>query len=251
MRKILTTALLAISYALSLHGNEPSLGMVSNAKKNPNNIYFGPEFFALNLNTHFNHVKVHGTKFFMGLKLGYEYLKPECFYCGLDLTAAAANRGFHEKYKEYYIPQTNGWIGFGAFDLRFGYTVAPECWLLTPFLCLGAYDFGGGSHHHNFDNGFSYLGGGLRSRYEVSRVFNVGLNLKIFSSMYHEEKLRFLGIKKKTHNGLWGGEIGVPLLWHLGLRKRWNIQLEPYFLKLDFSETQNVYGTRLLFDFCF
>jgi hypothetical protein len=251
MKKFSTTTILALQCTLCLYGNEPSLDMVSNAKKNPNNIYFGPEVFALNVNSHFNHVKVHGTKFFMGLRLGYEYLKPEFFYFGIDLLSAAANHGFHEKYKEYYIPQINGWIGFGAFELRFGYTFSPNRWLLTPFLCLGAYDFGGGPHHHRFDNGFSYLGGGIHSRYEVSRAFNVGLNLKIFSSMYHEEKFRFLGVKKTTHNGLWGGEIGVPLIWRIGSHKRWDIQLEPYFLKLDFSEVQNAYGLRLLFDFCF
>lgn len=251
MRKFFITSFLALQCSLYLHGNESTLSMVSNARKNPNNIYFGPEVFALKLNSHFNHLKVHGTKFFMGLRLGYEYLKPEFFYFGIDLLAAAANHGFHEKYRGYYIPQTNGWIGFGAFDLRFGYTFSPNRWLLTPFLCLGAYDFGGGSHHRHFDNGFSYLGGGIHSRYEVSRIFNVGLNLKIFSSIYHEEKFRFLGVKEKSHNGLWGGEIGIPLLWRIGSHKRWNIQLEPYFLKLDFSEVQNVYGAKFLFDFCF
>jgi hypothetical protein len=48
-----------------------------------------------------------------------------------------------------------------------------------------------------------------------------------------------------------GGEIGVPLTWCPGLGKRWNIQLEPYFRSLDFSEVQNIYGTRLLFDYRF
>lgn len=251
MKKFYTIIFLALQCKLCLYGIERSLGMIPNAKKNPNNIYFGPEVFALNVNTHFNHVKVHGTKFFFGLRLGYEYLKPDFFYFGIDLLSAAANHGFHEKHRKYYIPQANGWIGFGAFDLRLGYTIAPNRWLVTPFLCLGAYDFGGGPHHNFYDNGFSYLGGGVRSRYEVSRAFNVGLNLKIFSSMYHEEKFRFLGVKEKTHNGLWGGEIGVPLIWRLGSHKRWSMRFEPYFLKLDFSEAQNVYGTRLLFDFCF
>lgn len=195
-------------------------------------------------------MRVHGAKFFLGLRLGYEYLKPEAFYFGIDILAAGANHGFHESFKGHRIPQSDGLAGFGFFELRFGYTLSSNKWLLTPFLCLGGYSFGSGSHHH-FDDGFSYFGGGIRSRYEISQIFNLGLNLKIFGSFDTDEHFRFLGIKKSDHNGLWGGEVGLPLIWYVGSHKRWDIQLEPYFLKLDFAEVQNIYGLRLLFGYHF
>jgi hypothetical protein len=58
-------------------------------------------------------------------------------------------------------------------------------------------------------------------------------------------------IRHKDHSNMWGGEIGLPLVWHVSSRQRWDIQLEPYFLKLNFSEIQNIYGTRLLFGYRF
>jgi hypothetical protein len=252
MKKILPTFIVSISVCgFNLYGNESATGMISNFKKNPNHIYFGPEIFAFDLNSHFKNVRVHGSKLFLGLRLGYEYLKPEAFYFGIDIMAAGANHGFHESFREHHVPQSNGLTGFGNFELRFGYTFTTNSWLATPFLCLGGYSFGSGNHHHHFDEGISYLGGGVRSRYEISQIFNLGLNIKIFGSIYTDEKFRFLGIKQTNHNGLWGGEFGLPLFWRIGSHKRWDIQLEPYFLKLDFSEVQNIYGTRLLFGYCF
>ena len=187
----------------------------------------------------------------MGFRVGYEYLKPDAFYFGMDIMGAGGIHGFHETFKGHHIPRNKSSTGFANLDLRFGYTLITDRWLATPYLCYGAYAFGNGCHHHHFDGGMVYLGGGLRSRYEISRVFNIGLNAKIFSSIYTDEKLRFFKIKRTNHNGLWGGELGLPLIWYVGSYKRWDIQLEPYFLKLDFSETQNIYGLRLLFGYHF
>lgn len=258
MNKILLSFnVLTIATSLSLYcvetkvGEEAKTDMVSTFRKNPNFIYFGPEVFCLDLNSHFNGVRVHGAKFFLGLKIGYEYLKPDAFYFGIDILVAGANHGFHESFKGGGFPQSDGRTGFGNLELRFGYTISTPRWLTTPFLCIGENSFGSGSDHHHFDESISYLGGGVRSRYELSKSFNLGVNFKIFSSMYREEKWRFLRLKRVTHNGLWGGEIGIPLIWRVGSKKRWDIQLEPYFLKLTFVEVQNIYGTRLIFGYRF
>ena len=190
-------------------------------------------------------------KFFLGLKLGYEYLKPDAFYFGIDILAAGGNHGFHESFKRERIPQSNGLTGFANLELRLGYAIALSRWLSTPFLCMGGYSFSSGSHHHHFGESISYLGAGVRSRYEFSQSFNLGVTFKIFSAMYRDERWRFFELKQVTHDGLWGGEIGIPLIWRVGSKRRWDIQLEPYFLKLDFAEVQNIYGTRLLFGYRF
>ena len=118
-------------------------------------------------------------------------------------------------------------------------------------LGIGGYAFGYGSNHYHFDSGISYLTGGFRSLYELSSDFNLGLNFKIFSSVYRDERFRFFEIKEKNHHGQWGGEVGLPIIWRIGSTRRWEIQLEPYFFKLDFSELQNIYGTKLLFGYYF
>src|SRR5690242_19084790 len=59
--------------------------LFTQSERCPNNIYFGPEAFVFDLKTDFKGMKAQGTKFFVGLKLGYEYLKPKSFYFGTDL----------------------------------------------------------------------------------------------------------------------------------------------------------------------
>jgi hypothetical protein len=252
MKKISTILIIYTSVIwFNIYGNESTTSVFSNLKKNPNHIYFGPEIFAFDLDTHFSDVRVHGTKFFLGLRLGYERLKPQAFYFGIDIMAAGGNHGFHESFKGYHIPQSGGGMGFANLDLRFGYTFVIHRWLATPYLNYGAYAFGSGCHDHHFDGGMTYLGGGVRSRYEISQIFNIGLNAEIFASIYTDEKLRIFKLKRSNHRGQWGGEIGLPLIWYVGSHKRWDIQLEPYFLKLDFAEVQNIYGLRLLFGYHF
>lgn len=248
MRNVIAAIFLYIVvFASSLFGNEQAIPTISTFKKNPNHLYFGPEIFAFDLDTHFKDVRVHGAKFFMGLRLGYEYLKPDAFYFGIDLMGAAGIHGFHETFKRFHVPRSHGTAGFVNFELRFGYTLMANRWLVTPYFCNGAYAYGSGCHDHHFHGGMSYLGGGVRSLYEVSQTFNVGLNAKVFASIYTSDKFKFLKISRSNHHGQWGGELGVPLIWYLGSHKRWDIQLEPYFLKLDFSQVQNIYGLRLLF----
>jgi len=253
MKKILTNLIILGSFAIHVvHGREAQTQQTESFnQKHPHHIYFGPEAFWFNLNTHFKDVKVNGSKFFIGLRLGYEYLKPKAFYFGIDLMGAGGNKGFSDSYKGYHFSKSNGLTGFGNIELRFGYTFSPRKGLVTPFLGMGGYSFGYGSHHHHFDEGISYLTGGFRSQCELTPVFSLGWNLKAFASIYRDERFKFWGIKRTDHHGGWGGEIGLPLMWHVGSAKRWDIQLQPYFLSLKLSERQNIYGTRLLFEYRF
>ena len=127
--------------------------------------------------------------------------------------------------------------------------------LLTPFLGIGGYAFGNNGHYFHFHESMVYYTGGIRSLFELSRLFSLGLNLKIFRTDDTEQKFKFLFMDHRTkrteYDNMWGGEIGIPLVWHVGSTRRWDVQLEPYFLKIGFSEVQNIYGTRLLFGYRF
>jgi hypothetical protein len=251
MRNKITAILLYTSFiGCHLFATESGMQTISSFKKNPNHFYFGPEFFAFDLDTRFKGARIHGTEFFMGLKLGYERLKPDAFYFGIDILATRGLNGFHESYKGCPTPRANK-VGFANIDLRFGYSLITDRWLMTPYFCYGAYAFGSRGHRHHIEGGMTYLGSGVKSRYEISRSFNVGLNARIFASIYTNYRFKFLDINQSNHRGQWGGEIGLPLIWYPGSHKRWDIQLEPYFLKLDFSQVQNIYGLRLLFGYHF
>lgn len=244
-------------FTIGLHSNESMVKTSSSPhlalEKAPNRIYFGPEFFGFNLKTHVEDIQIHGNKFFWGIGFGYEYLKPRAFYAGIDLLTSYSTNTFRASQNGHDLCQTQDDTWFGSSELRLGYTFAQKKWLCSPYLGLGGYLVEGLFHtHSNFQERFSYVVGGVRTNYERSSVFHMGFNLKIFRS-YYAIKSYYLsnGCKLTIHPQVWGGELGIPLTWRIGSKKRWDVEVEPYFLQLDFSETQNIYGTRLLFGYHF
>lgn len=225
-------------------------------KRYGNHIYFGPEVFLFDLNTHVKYVKVHGLKVFGGLRLRYEYLKPKTFYAGVDLFSAASNKSFKANFRSGpHFHSNNGITGFGNFEIRLGYTAAIEKGMLTPFLGVGGYSFANNGHSFHFREVMLYYAIGMRSLFELNRSFSLGVNFKAFRTDDTEQKFRYKSMGHirhlKNRDDFWGGEIGLPFVWYLGNARRWNVLLEPYFLKLDFSERQNIYGTRFLFGYRF
>jgi hypothetical protein len=237
------------------YGNEPSSQLKSINEKRPHHVYLGPEVFLFDLNMHVKSIKVSDLKVFEGLRLRYEYLKPKAFYAGVDLCSVVSIKGFNAKYHNFHFPKNNNITGFSNLEFRLGYTFAPKNQMLTPFLGLGSYYFANYGHHFHFRESMVYYAAGIRSLFDLNQSFSLGLNLKVFRTDDTEQKFKYLfmghKIKHVEHDNMWGGEIGVPCMWHIGSAKKWKIQLEPYFLKLDFSEVQNIYGTRLLFGYLF
>lgn len=221
----------------------------------PNHVYFGPEIFILDLDTHVRNIKVSGVNVFEGLRFRYEYVKPSAWYGGFDLFSAISNQGFHAKQHHFHFHKNSSITGFSNFELRLGYTVLVEKnKILTPFLGIGGYYCANYGHHFHFRELMLYYAVGMRNSFEINRGFAFGLNWKIFHAFDNEQTFKYKSkhnITKKDHNNIWGGEFGIPFVWHVGSAKKWDIQLEPYFLKLDFSEVQNIYGIRLLFGYLF
>jgi len=217
-------------------------------KNHPHHIYLGPEAFWCDLSIHIKNCKINGKKGFLGIRAGYEYLKPKAFYVGVDLLSAGSNKGFDGESAEYYCQNSSN-AGFGNFEIRLGYAFARENLILTPFLGVGGYALGNNGPCFHFHESMVYYAAGMRSVVELNHFFNLGLNWKIFRIDDAERKIEYLLREYAEFDNTWGCEIGVPFIWRLGSSKRWDIQLEPYFLKLAFSELQNIYGTRLLFGY--
>lgn len=205
------------------------------------------------MNIHIKDVKAEGARFFSGLRLGYEYLKPDAFYAGIDLLGTSSEVDFKATEKGEGVSWDKGDRGLGDLEGRFGYTFARVKWMATPFLGLGMYGVYTVDHHNHqgFKETLPYLTAGVRSTYLFNATFTCGVNAQILHTFSAEQEFKYKGGKVTTHHNMWGGEIGVPLAWHVGATKRWDIQLEPYFLKLDFSETQNMYGAKVLFGYRF
>jgi hypothetical protein len=254
-KAIILSILLLPLICVSSYGDEISQQPKTVNEKCPHHVYFGPETFLFDLDTHVDKAKVYGLNFFGGPRFRYEYRKPRAFYAGIDLLASWSSNGFHARYKKYHFHRNNNNVGFGNLELRLGYTFASGNKMFSPFFGIGAYAFSNYGSYFHFSEDMFYYTFGMRSLFELSRVFSIGFNWKIFRTSNTQQRFKFLveshKIRLKDHDNMWGGEIGVPLVWYVGSAKRWEIQLEPYFLKLDFLEVQNIYGTRLLFGYRF
>jgi hypothetical protein len=243
---------LAFSVLASLIINANCFGDTNSSinSKYPNHFYIGPEAFAFDLHTHVKDIKIHGVRGFAGPLLRYEYLKPKALYAGVDFLASWGNKNFKPTSHKYKFHGNRG-VGFSNLELRLGYTFEEKNGLVSPFLGAGFYGFGSRASNEIL----LYVAAGMRSLFDFNQSFSMGLNLKLLlaPSAEREFKYHYEGHKKRLHENenMWGGEIGVPLVWYFSASKRWEVQFEPYFLKLDFAETQNIYGARLLFGYRF
>lgn len=219
----------------------------------PHHLYFGPIFFGFSLNNHIENLCVHGQKFFGGLHLGYEYIYPMSFYLGADGFLSIGNNNFQVSKKGKSISQKGDNARCNGYEFRAGYTMDSDRWLYSPYLGIGGYHFNTHLFHRDtFSEHISYISGGARIKYDFNQLFNFGIHAKIFKSFY--TKQRYIQHKNATYlasKANWGGEIAFPFTWCIGIIRQWGLQFEPFFLLMSFSEKQNIYGFRFLFDLQF
>ncbi len=219
----------------------------------PHRFYFGLEFLNLSLHNHIDNVQINGSRFFSGLRFGYEYLKPCAFYAGVDLLGAGCDADFKAHLDDEELSWQKADRGFGNIELRLGYTFF-KCFcnnnlLMTPFLGLGMYNIYPIDHHNDqgYREDLPYFAGGLRLRYALCYAIDVGINAKIIQAFGSERKFKLVTNTVKSHHNFCSGEIGIPIIWHLGCTQRWDFQFEPYFLRIS----NNIFGLRTLFGYRF
>jgi hypothetical protein len=215
-------------------------------KTHPHHLYFGPECLELKLNTHVKDLQIEGKKSLAGFRLGYEYINPWAFYAGVDLLSTICSHGFHAKENNEPIHSNDQATGFGNLDLRFGYTIAPNKSTYIPFLGLGSYSIGSVDRNRGFHEGWLYLSSGLRALFAVNDVFSMGVNLKAYKAIVAYTEFQNHDFTVKGYCYPWGGEIGIPFVWSFNPAKTWTFQLEPYWIKLNFSQNQEVVGSKFL-----
>ena len=194
--------------------------------------------------------RVSGTPFFSGLKIGYEYLTPCALYASVSILGAGSQTDFNVSNGDESLVWQKGDKGFGNIEARIGYTF---CWMATPFFGVGSYNVYNVDHHNHqgFTEALPYVTVGVRAKHVFSPCFDLVVNGKILRTFGAKQEFSFVEGKSTAHKNSWGGEIGIPLVWHIGCTQRWDIQLEPYFLMLDFAGKQYAYGGKLLFGYRF
>jgi hypothetical protein len=229
----------------------------------PHRIYLGPELVNLQLDTHVHNIHVKGSRLFAGSRIGYEYLKPCRLYFGIDLFDSGCGHDFSASRNGKPAGGLVAWNKasrqFGSFELRGGYNYlscacANHPFLLTPFVGAGFYYISSVDHYHTqgFHEVLPYVAAGLHLKYALCQALDVGVNAKVLHSFAAERwfkgstatgSLKTLSEKFST----WGGEVSIPLTWHLDCAHRWEFQAEPYALKIK----DTAYGLRLLFGYRF
>jgi len=237
---------------------------------NPHRVFIGPDIFYNHVKTswHFwgTAGKVDSKTLFYGLRAGYEYVNPKHIYWGIEGGNAYgrdhvksseylpgsepegifSTPQYLEKYPlGYYKAHTTD--NFANIEGRVGYTFGSYGhFLLTPYTGIGFYHFSSHGDFHRRKN-WSYLAAGLHMTKTVTTAFDIGLNLKGMWTLtvdgFSHESLRIV----VRH--CWGYEVDLPLTWHA--TEQWDVQVEPYFTKLDTQSDEKIWGGRLLVGYSF
>ncbi len=213
----------------------------------PHQIYIGPEFLSMQIDSQIKDAHVDGKKFFWGLKFGYEYLKPQSFYAAAELSAMNTSRNFPVTYGETSYKGKKG-EGFGNIQARFGYTASHGRFLATPFLGLGVYSLSNRGSE-GFEQSMGYVSGGLRTQFDWTTACQIGLNAELFRMLGVEQKAKCDDKRFKADGQDWGCKIETPLT--IRLSEGWDVKVAPYYLRQLLSEKQNAYGSSLLFGYRF
>lgn len=200
-----------------------------------------------------NQIDITTNTLLEGLRIGYDYGKPQTFYFGMDSLVSMGQTSIRNR-SQYWNPYGDYRVNrlvkktpfFANIEQRYGYTFQNgniSKATITPFVGIGWYYI-----RPQFDSGYFsanwfYGAAGIRINQPVCDSFDVGLNLKSTYSFYG--RTIWSGYFKESIKKVWGYEIGVPLTFHLGSSNKWDLQLQPYLLKFDVRSSTPIFGTRV------
>ncbi len=217
----------------------------------PHQFYFGPEFANVSVSTSIDDIHIKGSKNFAGLRIGYEFTKPWAFYAGIDYLSMISSRHFKASQEGLHIHSSHQDTIYGNLDLRFGYTIFPNQFFISPYLGLGLYALGSVPNNRGFHEEWAYWSIGLRSQFPINEAFQLGFNFKLFQSFFFSKQFKNHNINVSSHSFPWGFDMGLPMTWKFNPSGTWTFQLEPYWTKMNFKEKQNVFGSKFLIGFHF
>ncbi len=194
--------------------------------------------------------------FLAGPRIGYEYSIPNGVYFNLEGLYAVGRTRNSEKWR----PQTSEQWKVGShqtsiyanIESRLGRMLQYHTFSLTPFIGIGV------SYFHpyanvNFYTDWFYTTAGFRANQQITKSFDLGLNVKSNFAFHARTHIRLDAKHKKSWkvNDFWGYEVGLPLTWHFGEENKWDIQFQPYYQLFDAKGQFFNLGSRLEFIFRF
>jgi hypothetical protein len=252
---LLIVALLSSSF---VYGDKKNT-FVEQTNSQYHRVSFGPDIFYTATRTKYKsyntEARFTSNTVFGGLKVGYDYIRPQSFYFGMD-GLAAIGKGSYTAYYEHYMfdffyPQVMEQKVetiplFTNIEQRYGYTFQSaftEKSTLIPFAGIGGYYFRDQFNKGSFFQSWCYATIGLRINQQFSKHFDIGCNLKVMYDFIGE--IRTDRMFERGRNNIWGYEVDIPCTLHLGTSKKWDLQFQPYLLTLDIRSTPQFFGLRL------
>lgn len=259
MKQIITTTLAGLIGTCSLSGLQADVPVVKVTDQGTevfmlqtskrDRFYWGPDVFWTNESPQIKGIHVKDNSVYYGVKIGYDFLKPDAIYAGAHALYAMGRMHIRAKSDQtkIYKDSVNG--SFANAELRMGYNFHGANHLFfTPFLGLGGYHTRPTQSIHYVQN-WLYAAMGMRADYEVNKDFNIGVNVKGTRALYLEQR-----VKKDHHSATYhnnsnalGYEVSLPLTLRMGHGGGWDLRLEPYYLKLNSHSDSNVVGGQLTF----
>ena len=230
-------------------------GTLSEIKEQyPNRFAAGLNLSHLDLNIHMASVKAKGNNAFSGIHIGYEYRKPESLYMLLDIGVSGSDHRLSVNAKEVDHNRSLN-LRFGKIALLFGYTNTYCNWLWTPYVGFNSFLVRNENTHqaklYERLRGFAI---GIRADYSFNDCFDLGTDIQLFNICgIKEYRLKNFNNSylARSYFESYGLNISLPMTYHYGQTRQWDIKIEPYYTVIAFRHNQHTYGANFLVGYNF
>lgn len=222
-------------------------------------VYAGPDLFwdhfDMDYTNETEELHLNSDTFYGGAIIGYDRIATDELYIGGEGKFAIGRTEIEQRsrrygsHKKYHKQKANGSPLLANLEQRLGYSFQSPIacgFSLAPFVGIGWYYSRLRFNDPNHSINWLYVAVGLRGDQQFLDNFDVGFRLK---GMY-----TFAGSRKTTSwdesnivslKNTWGYEFSLPFTWHLDCDRKWDIQLQPYLLKLNVKGTNLILGARV------
>jgi hypothetical protein len=200
---------------------------------------------------HYGCYQSKSTDTYEGLRFTWEKLKPNALYIGSDIWLAAGDSHQkiyidHEKVRDKDM-STNIWFNMdGGFGYNFQPSFAPR-FLLSVFAGPG-YHFER-KFHSNADWG--YVMAGFKIAQDLTESLSLGADFKTMYTFVTRDPHGVTSLERKAERQFWGIEMGTPVTWHIGEKRKVDLQFKPYLLKWNLNSPATAIGFKVALGYSF
>ncbi|HEY5236594.1 MAG TPA: hypothetical protein VIJ14_10475 [Rhabdochlamydiaceae bacterium] len=182
---------------------------------------------------------------YQGVRFTWEWLEPNFLYAGLNLQFAGGN--IHNKAYVNDVKvddrhtSSNLWIN-KDFGLGYNYQPFPNSgFLLSVFA-------GHGSHYerkYQKKAHWHYGLAGFKIAQDLTKSLTMGVDFKTMYTYHVWDPYNVTSFERKGDRRFWGIELGTPVTWHFGEKRRFDLKIKPYILKLNVNSNSTILGTTI------